>query len=216
MDPGRILVTYATNAGTTAEVAQAVAEELGRTGASVEVLRVEEVRSLEPYAAVVVGGPMIIGWHRAAARFIRRNRRALGRVPVAYFFTAMSLTRTDHTSVDGTPVCIDPSLAKAPGRADRLSFRESYSTVVRYLRPVLRAAPEVRPVSAGFFGGRLDLFRLKWWQRLFVLIVIQERPGDRRNWPAIREWAASLRAGRLCQMETTCDPAHPEEGRADG
>jgi hypothetical protein len=32
---------------------------------------------------------------------------------------------------------------------------------------------------------------------LFVLLVIQAQPGDLRNWPAIREWAASLRSELL-------------------
>jgi hypothetical protein len=34
-------------------------------------------------------------------------------------------------------------------------------------------------------------------QMLFVLLVIQAQPGDRRNWPVIREWAAGLRAQLL-------------------
>ena len=45
----------------------------------------------------------------------------------------------------------------------------------------------------GFFGGKLDLFRLSWWQKLFVLLVIQAQPGEYRNWRFIREWAGSLR-----------------------
>jgi len=59
-------------------------------------------------------------------------------------------------------------------------------------RPALRAARSVRPVSVGFFGGRLELFRLKWWQALFVLLIIQAQPGGSRNESFIREWAASL------------------------
>jgi hypothetical protein len=31
----------------------------------------------------------------------------------------------------------------------------------------------------------------------FVLLVIQAQPGDRRNWPVIREWAAGLRTKLL-------------------
>jgi len=47
-------------------------------------------------------------------------------------------------------------------------------------------------VSVGFFGGKLELYRLPLLQMLFVLLVIQAQPGDFRNWPAIREWAANL------------------------
>jgi hypothetical protein len=38
---------------------------------------------------------------------------------------------------------------------------------------------------------------LKLLQMLFVLLVIQAQPGDRRNWPVIREWAAGLRTQLL-------------------
>jgi menaquinone-dependent protoporphyrinogen IX oxidase len=62
------------------------------------------------------------------------------------------------------------------------------------LRPALKAAPQVKPVSVGFFGGKLELFRLKWWQALFVMLVIGAQPGDQRNWPIIVKWASQLRS----------------------
>jgi menaquinone-dependent protoporphyrinogen IX oxidase len=106
--------------------------------------------------------------------------------------TAMSLTRTADTSVDGVPLYIDENLPQPPKVEGRLSFKERYATVQQYLRPVLRAVPAVRPVSVAFLGGRLDIYRLKWWQALFVMAIIQAPPGDRRNWDAIRAWAGSL------------------------
>jgi menaquinone-dependent protoporphyrinogen IX oxidase len=159
----------------------------------VDVRRLEEVAGLEAYRAVVVGAPMIMGWHRAAVKFVKRNQRALSRVPVAYFFTARSLTLTGETAVDGIPVSVDATLAKPPRAAHRLSFRERYATVTNYLRPVLKAAPLVRPLNAAFFCGKLEMYRLKPLQMLFVLLVIQAVPGGVHNWPFIREWAAGLR-----------------------
>ncbi len=189
----KILVAFTTNAGTTVKVAQAVGEELSKNGAAVEVRRLEEVTTLEPYTAVIVGAPMIVGWHRAATNFVKKNQAALGRVPVAYFFTAMSLTRPEETSIDGVPLCVDPKLAKAPKRPGHLSFRERYATAANYLRPVLKAAPGIKPVSAAFFSGRLEMSKLKWWQALFVLFVIQVQPGGSHNLPFIRSWAAEVR-----------------------
>ncbi len=58
----KILVTYLTNAGSTAKVAQAVADELGKN-ATVETLPLDKVTRFEPYFAVVLGAPMILGWH---------------------------------------------------------------------------------------------------------------------------------------------------------
>ena len=51
-----------------------------------------------------------------------------------------------------------------------------------YLGPVLKSAPLIKPVSVAYFGGKLNLFRLNWWKKLFVLIVIQATPGDYRSW----------------------------------
>jgi menaquinone-dependent protoporphyrinogen IX oxidase len=135
---------------------------------------------------------MIMGWHRGALSFLKRNQKALDHVPVAFFMMAMSLTRTDETSIDGVPIYVDEKLPQAPRVEGRLSFKERYATVQGYLRPVFKAAPSIRPISVGFFGGRLDLYRLKWWQALFVMLIIQAQPGEKRNWDAIREWAARL------------------------
>jgi menaquinone-dependent protoporphyrinogen oxidase len=190
----KILVAYTTNSGSTADVAAAVGEELGKSGAQADVRRLEQVTDLGPYDAVVVGAPMIMGWHRAAVKFVRQHRSGLARVPVAYFFTARSLTRLGETEVDGVPVRVDPDLAKPPADPQRLTLRERYASVGNYLRPVLKASPRVRPVSAAFFGGRLDIHRLKWWQMLFVMLVIQARPGGAHNLPFIREWASALGA----------------------
>ena len=54
-------------------------------------------------------------------------------------------------------------------------------------------APQVKPVGVGFFGGKLDYGSLNIFHMLFVMLIIQARPGDFRNWEAIRAWAASLR-----------------------
>jgi len=197
MQTKKVLVAYTTNAGTTADVAQAVGEELGKDGAQVDVRRLEEVTSIEPYVAVVVGGPMIMGWHRAATNFVKKHQQALSRVPVAYFITAMNLTQTGETSIDAIPVSVDPDLAKPPKNANRLTLRERYARTQNYLRPVLKAAPLVKPVSVGFFGGKLAFYRLKLWQVLFVMLVIRAEPGGSHNWPFIREWASSLRSKLL-------------------
>jgi hypothetical protein len=58
---------------------------------------------------------------------------------------------------------------------------------------MLGAARGVRPVSVGFFGGVLALYTLKWWQALFVMLVIGAKPGGSHNLPLIQEWAAGVR-----------------------
>jgi menaquinone-dependent protoporphyrinogen IX oxidase len=188
----KVLVAFATMAGSTAEVAQTVGQELARSGVHVDVVPIGEVKDVAGYDAVVVGAPMILGWHRTALRFLRRHRTALRRIPLAVFVTAISLTQTGETSVDGVPVVLDERLPKPPRTPGRLSYRERYARLANYCRPILRATRPVRPVSIGVFAGRLEYGRLKWWAVLFVMVVIQAAAGDRRNWEAIRAWAAGL------------------------
>jgi menaquinone-dependent protoporphyrinogen oxidase len=189
----KILVTYATLSGSTAEVAEAIGETLGQEGAQVDVRPIKDVGDISDYEAAVVGGPMIMGWHREAKRFLKKHQGALSQMPVAYFVTALNLTKTSQESVNGVAIYCDPRLLKAPGNPDKLSFKENYATPSSYLAPVLNKAPKVKPVSVGFFGGKLDYGRLNILHMLFVMLIIQAQPGDHRNWEAIAAWAASLR-----------------------
>jgi menaquinone-dependent protoporphyrinogen oxidase len=189
----KILVAYTTHAGSTREVAEAVGQELRRDGAPVEVRPLKDTGNLDAYGAVVVGGPMIMGWHRDAVQFLETHQPSLSQKPVAYFFTALSLTRTAQADLDGVSIFQDPALAKAPKNEAKLSFKENYATVASYLAPALKKAPRVRPVSVGFFAGKLDYHQLDFFSRLFVQFVIGAWPGDYRNWEAIRVWASSLR-----------------------
>ena len=188
----KILVTYATMAGSTAEVAEAVAEELAAAGLETEVLPLSQVESLAGYDGVVVGGPMIMGWHRAARRFLRKHRRAFQRIPLAVFVLAMRLTEGGERGVDGLPVFVDDELPVAPEQAGRLTFRERYTRLSNYLRPIQKATRPYQPASIGVFGGRLEYGRLPWWAVMFAMLIVRAPAGDHRNWPAIREWAAGL------------------------
>ncbi len=188
----KILVAYATMAGSTAEVAQVIGEEIAKGGLQVDILPLGEVKDLEAYDGVVVGGPMIMGWHRSALRFLKKHRSTFQRKPLAVFVLAMSLTQTGETSVDGLAVTVDENLPKPPQKPGNLSFREKYAQLSHYLQPVLKAVRPARPVSIGFFGGRLEYGRLKWWAVLFAMLIIQAPAGERRNWQVIQAWAASL------------------------
>ena len=190
----RILVAYATMAGSTSEVAQAVGEEIAKGGLEVDVKPINEIRSLDTYDGVVVGAPMIMGWHREAAHFLKKHREEFKRLPLAVFILAMSLTRTGEMSLEGVPLCVDENLPKPPKEEGRLNFRERYARLSHYLQPIVKITRPVKPVSIGVFGGRLEYGRLKWWAVLFAMLIIRAPAGDRRNWPVIRSWAATLPA----------------------
>jgi len=72
---------------------------------------------------------------------------------VAYFITAMNLTKTDESSLDGIPLSVDPIVARQVKKAGRLTFKERYSLPSNYLRPILKVASRIRPVAVGFLAG---------------------------------------------------------------
>ena len=190
----RILVTYATMAGSTAEVAHAIGEEIAKSGVQVDILPIDEIKDIGTYDGVVVGGPMIMGWHRGALRFLRKYRDDFQKTPLAVFIMAMSLTQTGETTVDEKLTYVDEKLPKLPEKEGSLNFRERYARISQYLNPVFQAIRPAIPKRIGIFGGRLEYGRLKWWAVLFVMLIIQAPAGDRRNWLAIRTWAADLPA----------------------
>jgi menaquinone-dependent protoporphyrinogen oxidase len=128
----RILVAYATKHGSTREVAAEVARIIRQTGVEVEISPAREVKSLERYAAVVLGGALYMGrLHKDARRLLKRRRRELASLPVAVF-------------------------AMGP----RSSAPEALEEVRPQLTRALEAVPEVQPFSSAIFGGVIDPARL--------------------------------------------------------
>ncbi|MCC5033870.1 flavodoxin domain-containing protein [Streptomyces sp. WAC 00631] len=82
----RVLVTYGSKHGSTADIAQWIGDVLRAREIDVVVLPASGVQDLEPYDAVVIGGGLYAGrWQKDAARFARRNRSELDRRPVWLF-----------------------------------------------------------------------------------------------------------------------------------
>jgi menaquinone-dependent protoporphyrinogen oxidase len=165
----KVLVAYASQAGSTAGVAAAIGKSLAETGAQVDVLPMKSVTDLSPYRAVVAGSA-VHGqkWLPEAMQFIRQHRSELSRKPFAAFM-----------------VCITLSMANAGQYQAGL---KGWMSPVRHL---------VRPVSEGYFAGALDFSRLPFsFNALAMRLVVLSgmwQAGDHRDWQAIRAWAESLR-----------------------
>lgn len=48
-------------------------------GTQVDIRTIKDVTSLEVYGAVVIGAPMIMGWHIPAVNFVKKHEQALSR-----------------------------------------------------------------------------------------------------------------------------------------
>ena len=78
----RVLVAYASKNGSTAEIAEAIAQGLERHGLEVDCLEAGAVRHLESYGAVVLGSAVYAKrWRGSARQFLRRHRAVLPSVP---------------------------------------------------------------------------------------------------------------------------------------
>ena len=190
----RVLVVCATKFGSTMEMGEAVAAELREAGCKAECAAATAAPSTAGFDAVVVGGPMIFGWHKDATKYVKARRDVLAALPVAYFISAASLTDDGTQAVDGVPIVKDGWLVKAPKQPGKLSYRERYALPSHYLGDVLKETRPVRPRQAAFFAGSIDFMKMNVFYKLFVMLVIGASGGDGRHWDAVKEWARGLPA----------------------
>ncbi len=158
----KVLVAYASRYGSTAEVAQTIADQLCQHGDTVDVRAVQEVQDLSPYRAVVVGGAVRMGNLLApAVKFLERHKDALNRLPVALFAVHI--------------LALDDSEAS---RQERAAYLDAARKVVT-------------PQHEAFFAGKVDMRRLHLGERLMARVA-HSPEGDLRDWAAIRAWADSI------------------------
>jgi menaquinone-dependent protoporphyrinogen oxidase len=158
----KLLVIYATRAGSTGEVAQAVADQLCVQGFDADVRAVEAVTSLDDYAAVVLGSAIRYGaWLPEMLKFAQTQRNALAKLPVAIF--------TMHIQALGD---------NPQSRATRAGYSQAMRTLVT-------------PRAEAFFAGKVDPATLSFFERMAVKMV-KSPIGDKRDWSQIRDWADRL------------------------
>jgi len=158
----RVLIAYATRAGSTVEVAQRIGEVLTQQQRAVDVLPVGDVTGLDAYDSVILGSAIRFGkLLPEALAFIEHNQEALQQKSFDVFVVCLTLMRPDE---------------------------ESYSIVSAYLDPV-RAL--VKPAHEGLFSGVMNLSKLKWNERLLIRFL-KVAEGDYRQWNLIENWAREL------------------------
>lgn len=124
----RILVTYASKAGSTGEVADFIGQTLCANETTVDVLPISDGVELSRYDAVIVGSAIRMGrWLGEAVKFVETNQAALSQVPTAYF--TVCLTMKDDTEENRREVAtyLEPvDIGMFAGKVDysKLSFLE--------------------------------------------------------------------------------------------
>jgi menaquinone-dependent protoporphyrinogen oxidase len=158
----RILITYATRAGSTAEIAAAIGANLSQRGLMVDVKPVKSNPALGEYQAVILGSAIRMGsWLPEAVDFVKSNQQALNQMPVALFTVHMLNTEDDETS-----------------RANRLAYLDA-------VRPLLNNPEEI------YFQGKMDFSRLSLLDR-FISKMVKAVEADNRDWDRIRSWVPEM------------------------
>ena len=161
----RVLVAYATYAGSTQETAVELGKILGERGFAADVMPVLESPPVEDYQFVLIGSAIHGSrWLSEALEFVEANQSALNHVPVALFSMCLAGLARDEAAL--------------------ASSRDTFYGPVRAL---------ITPVDEVLFAGKVDrrgvaLGLPRWLARFFPTL-------DFRNWNKIRSWAQTVFTG---------------------
>ncbi len=168
-DSFKLLIAFASQFGSTGEVAEAIGDVLCQQGWAVDVKWIRDADQVDTYDAVIVGSAIQYDkWMPDAVDFVKTHQKALSKVPVAYFFTCLTLAKKNAKTEQ-----------QALAYADKLRAISS----------------QVVPVSVQGFAGVVDFSKMSFLTRMMlkaITTVNGVREGDYRDWDAIRSWAHSV------------------------
>ena len=160
--PNRILVLYATKAGSTAEIAAKIGEHLSERGFNVDVVNVKSKPDPKDYQAVILGSCIRMGgWLPEMMDYIKTNQFALNATQTALFTVHMLNAGDDETST---------------------AARTAYMDKVRELIP---GTEEV------YFLGAMDFSKLSLLDR-FISKMVKAEESDQRDWDKIKSWSETV------------------------
>ncbi|SFR03036.1 menaquinone-dependent protoporphyrinogen oxidase [Lentzea waywayandensis] len=169
----KVLVAYATVAGSTAGVAERIAGSLQAGGHEVVVCAVDEVTDPQVHDAFVVGSAVRDqAWLPSGAAFLAQHRKALYGKPVWLFSVGL------------------PGALRGPLR----------KWVLLTEADVLAALlDDVEPIEHRLFSGVVTPGAFGWFGA-FVFRAVGGRFGDFRDWAAIEKWSTGI-ADALVDIE---------------
>jgi menaquinone-dependent protoporphyrinogen oxidase len=174
-----LLVVFASRHGATAEIAARVATRLADSDVSVDLRRVDEVETLDPYDAVVLGAPVYDqSWPPEAYAFVAEYRDALASRPLWLFSVG---------SFGDTKRLIGSMTHKEP-------------------KDIAEIRAGIHPREYRVFQGVIRKHQWPFWSRLFFH-AFGGRFGDHRDWPTIEAWADRIAAASPSPARGTTQPA---------
>lgn len=160
----RILVTYGTKYGSTAEIATRIGQRFAGASFDTDVLQANFGIELAKYDGLVVGSPMYAGtWLPDPSLLLFVNKNRVATIPVALFSVGM----------------ID---VKHPGK-----LREEHDAWIE--KAFISEGIELNVIATGLFNGSYSPSNLPWWMRIVEGVLRVTPRGDHRNWEQIERWA---------------------------
>lgn len=158
----KVLIAYASKAGSTAEVADRMGKALAGEGAYVEVKPAKAVKDISGYTAVVAGSPIYMGKIMGDMNsFLKKNKEGLKSKKVACFVMS-GMLRED------TP----ENRKKAQAALDQMTAH-------------------VSAVDTAMFAAMMDYSKLGFFNKTMAKAA-KAKEGDWRDWKAIEGWAKGL------------------------
>ena len=171
----RVLITYASKRGSTAEIADVLSRTIREDGHIVDCRPADGVKNLGPYDAVILGSAVYMKrWRGDAKQFLRKHSKELSELPFWVFSSG---------PVGDPAQASDPSWYEPPRvieRADALGLK-----------------------GHTVFGGCLQDPKGPLERAMFENTPAEFR--DRRNWDEIRHWAHQVagEVSQLSSTSTT-------------
>lgn len=160
----RALIAYGSKYGSTAGIAKAIAESLRAQDVEADVRPAAEVRTIEPYDTVIVGGGLYVGrWHGDAAAFVKRFEDDLIDRPT-WLFSSGPTGGSDKAEAEMARV-----LAEQPGPPGNVA------------RIAKRIGIRAHRTFAGAVTDGMGGFFTRWIPK-----------GDWRDFEAVRAWATEI------------------------
>jgi menaquinone-dependent protoporphyrinogen oxidase len=158
----RFLIAYASKCGSTAEIAESMGKVLVTRGCEVDILPVNQVKSMDAYDGIVAGSAVRVGaWLPEAVNFVKDNQTTIQKIPTA-IFTVHGLN-WENTSASE-------------------ALRKNYTNAIKQV---------ITPVDEVFFAGKIDYSTMTFLEKMLCKTV-KAAEEDRRDWGVINGWAAEI------------------------
>ena len=159
----RLLVTYGTKHGSTADIATRIGGRLTDAGFDTDVLHANLGIDIAKYDAIIIGSPMYAArWLPEPALILITNRERIADIPIALFSVGM----------------ID---VKHPGK-----LRNEHDAWVE--KAFTHENVRLNVVSTATFTGAYSRSNLPWYLRIIDATLRVTPNGDFRRWDEIDSW----------------------------